>query len=69
MFLNKKVWVDINTIVWNTLDKQVADRLDYVSVKHIWDMVEESVYDAVGITIDSNSTIIEMELREYELGI
>ena len=66
MFLNKKVWVDINTIVWDTLDKQVADRLNYVS-KYVWDMVEESVYDAVGVSIDSNSTIIEMELIDYEL--
>ena len=68
MFLNKKVWVDINTIVWDTLDQQVADRLNHVS-KYVWEIVEESVYDAVGVSIDSNSTIIEMELREYELGI
>lgn len=65
MFLNKKVWVDINTIVWDALDKQVADRLNYVS-KYVWDMVEESVYDAVGVSIDSNSTIIEIELKEYD---
>ena len=68
MFLNKKVWVDINTIVWDALDKQVADSLSPVS-KDIWEMVEEFVYNAVGVAIDPDTHLIEMELMEYELGI